>query len=96
MDDRHPFEPNLYTRFFRLDCARTRRHLIVKPSCWIGHKTGVLFTLRWFMFVYSFIVLLTDLIVTERPQYSFCYLTQLSYLGLVAYLGVNFHLAYIE
>ncbi|KAF9158643.1 hypothetical protein DFQ26_007390, partial [Actinomortierella ambigua] len=39
------------------------------------------------MFLYSFVVLVTDLILTERPQYSFCYLTQLSYLGLIAYLG---------
>ncbi|KAG0232507.1 hypothetical protein BGW42_008127 [Actinomortierella wolfii] len=89
-DDRHPFGPNLYTRFFRLDCARTRRQLVVEPSGWINHRTTVLFFIRLFMFLYAFIVLLTDLIVTERPKYSFCYLTQLSYLGLVAYLGTPY------
>ncbi|KAG0256416.1 hypothetical protein DFQ27_005745 [Actinomortierella ambigua] len=86
-DYRHPFRPNLYTRLFQLDGPRTRRQLIVEASCCIGHKTGALLILRLLMFLYSFVVLVTDLILTERPQYSFCYLTQLSYLGLIAYLG---------
>ncbi|KAF9105590.1 hypothetical protein BGX29_011890 [Mortierella sp. GBA35] len=53
---------------------------------------GVLFSVRLVMFVYTVIVFMTDVFSTDRPRYEFCYLTQLSYLGLTSYLGtVSWH-----
>ncbi|KAI1318928.1 hypothetical protein EDD11_005362, partial [Mortierella claussenii] len=83
---RHPtkLRRSLYTRFFRLEEPETRSKVIVQSS-WLW--TGALFSIRCVLFVYTFTVLLTDLCMTDRPQFEFCYLTQLSYLGLTSYLG---------
>ncbi|KAG0205480.1 hypothetical protein BGX28_002963 [Mortierella sp. GBA30] len=88
---RHPskIQGSLYTRFFSLETAETYSSVIVHSS-WVS--TGWLFFIRMFLFLYTFTVLVTDLFMTDRPQYSFCYLTQLSYLGLTSYLGtVSWH-----
>ncbi|KAI7830441.1 hypothetical protein BC939DRAFT_281961 [Gamsiella multidivaricata] len=85
---RHPLKvrSSLYTRFFRLDQPETRSSAIVRSS-WL--PTGALFLIRFILFVYAFTVLATDIHMTDRPRYEFCYLTQLSYLGLTSYLGVS-------
>lgn len=75
-----------YTRFFGLERPTTQSRVVVQ-SPWLS--TGLLFLFRLALFVYSFAVLATDLVKTERLRYSFCHLTQLSYLGLVSYLGVS-------
>lgn len=86
---RHPskLRGSRYTRFFGLERPTTQSRVVVQ-SPWLS--TGPLFVFRSMLFVYAFAVLATDLFQTERPRYSFCYLTQLSYLGLVSYLGVSF------
>ncbi|KAG0242046.1 hypothetical protein BGX31_000671 [Mortierella sp. GBA43] len=88
---RHPqrLQKSLYTRFFGLERPETRSSVIV-GSAWLS--TGWLFTVRMVLFVYTFVVLVTDIFRTERPQFEFCFLTQLSYLGLTSYLGtVSWH-----
>ncbi|KAF9937244.1 hypothetical protein BGZ65_001663 [Modicella reniformis] len=90
-EGRHPqrLQGSWYTWLFRLERPETRSSVIV-GSNWL--PTGGLFTIRMLLFVYTFTVLITDLCRTERPQYEFCYLTQLSYLGLTSYLGtVSWH-----
>jgi hypothetical protein len=85
---RHPqrLQKSLYTRFFGLERPETRSSVIVGSACL---STGWLFTVRMVLFVYTFVVLVTDIFRTERPQFEFCFLTQLSYLGLTSYLGVS-------
>ncbi|KAF9584124.1 hypothetical protein BGW38_007502, partial [Lunasporangiospora selenospora] len=86
IEGRHPpkIQNSFYTRFFGLEKPDAKASVIVQSPC---VSTGWLLAIRGFLFVYTFIVLLADLILTDRPQYTFCYLTQLSYLGLIAYLG---------
>lgn len=87
---RHPsrLRGSRYTRFFGFERGASTQSQVVVRSPWM--PTGALFVFRLMLFVYGFAVLATDLARTERPRYSFCYLTQLSYLGLVSYLGVSF------
>lgn len=88
---RHPLTNrkwlSLYTRFFRLDNTPATHSSQIVHSTWMW--TGALFLIRFTMFLYAFSVLLADILLTERPRYEFCYLTQLSYLGLTSYLGVS-------
>ncbi|KAF9370308.1 hypothetical protein BGX21_005605, partial [Mortierella sp. AD011] len=83
---RHPpkVRGSIYTRFFQLDSPQTQSNVIVRSS-WLS--TGALFSIRFLMFLYTFTVLVSDMCLTERIQFEFCYLTQLSYLGLTSYLG---------
>ncbi|KAF9562830.1 hypothetical protein EC968_005091 [Mortierella alpina] len=88
---RHPprVRDSLYTRFFGLERPAAHSSVIVRSS-WTS--TGWLFFIRFILFLYTFTVLVADLIMTDRPRYAFCYLTQLSYLGLTSYLGtVSWH-----
>ncbi|KAG0307398.1 hypothetical protein BGZ98_000363 [Dissophora globulifera] len=88
---RHPpnIRGSIYTRFFRLERSETRSNVLVESS-WV--PVAWLFGIRCFLFLYAATVLITDVCMTERPKYEFCYLTQLSYLGLTAYLGtVSWH-----
>lgn len=87
-EGRHPqrLQGSWYTRLFRLERPETRSSVIVESS-WL--PTGGLFAVRMVMFVYTFTVLLADICRTERIQFEFCFLTQLSYLGLTSYLGVS-------
>ncbi|CAO3564261.1 unnamed protein product [Mortierella alpina] len=88
---RHPsrVQGSLYTRFFGLERSEMNSGAVVRSS-WAS--TGWLFLIRFALFLYTFTVLVADLIMTERPRYAFCYLTQLSYLGLTSYLGtVSWH-----
>lgn len=91
---RHPLSNrkwiSLYTRFFRLDNTSATHSSQIVHSTWMW--TGALFLVRGTMFLYAFSVLLADILQTDRPRYEFCYLTQLSYLGLSSYLGtVSWH-----
>ncbi|KAF9148679.1 hypothetical protein BG015_009564 [Linnemannia schmuckeri] len=91
---RHPLTNrkwrSLYVRFFRLDNTPATHSSQIVHSTWLW--TGALFLIRCMMFLYAASVLLADIILTERPRYEFCYLTQLSYLGLTSYLGtVSWH-----
>ncbi|KAF9897344.1 hypothetical protein BX616_005760, partial [Lobosporangium transversale] len=88
--ERHPPKvlQSRYARLFNFNGRpETRSEVIVRSSCpkWI--PTGFLFGLRATLFLYAFTVLLSDICLTDRPQFEFCYLTQLSYLGLTSYLG---------
>ncbi|KAF9438301.1 hypothetical protein BGZ76_008779 [Entomortierella beljakovae] len=85
---RHPpkVRRSIYTRFFRLDLPQTQSNVIVKSS-WL--PTGALFSFRLVMFLYALTILVADMCLTERIKYEFCYLTQLSYTGLTAYLGTT-------
>ncbi|KAK3815499.1 MAG: hypothetical protein J3Q66DRAFT_344932 [Benniella sp.] len=88
---RHPrrLQGSWYTRLFRLERSDTRSNVIVQSS-WLS--TGGLLMVRSILFLYTMTVLIADICRTERPRYEFCYLTQLSYLGLTAYLGtVSWH-----
>lgn len=89
---RHPsrLRGSCYTRFFGFERRASTQSQVVVRSPWL--PTGPLFVFRLMLFVYGFSVLVTDLARTERPRYSFCYLTQLSYLGLISYLGVSLRL----
>ncbi|KAF8936486.1 hypothetical protein BGZ47_009472 [Haplosporangium gracile] len=91
---RHPLTNrkwrSLYVRFFRLDNTPATHSSQIVHSTWLW--TGALFLIRCTMFLYAASVLLADIILTDRPQFEFCYLTQLSYLGLTSYLGtVSWH-----
>jgi len=86
---RHPpnVQNSLYTRFFRLETDQARSEVIVRSS-WLS--TGWLLGVRSLLFLYTSVVLITDMFRNDRPQFAFCYLTQLSYFGLISYLGVSF------
>ncbi|KAF9358847.1 hypothetical protein BGX26_000773 [Mortierella sp. AD094] len=88
---RHPpkVRGSIYTRLFQLDSPRTQSNVVVR-STWLS--TGALFSVRFVMFLYTSTVLIADMCLTERIKFEFCFLTQLSYLGLTSYLGtVSWH-----